>query len=173
MILSIIAAVAANGAIGNKGDLIYRLPSDLVRFKKLTTAHSVIMGRKTFESLPNGPLPNRKNIVITSRNLGRDDIVCAESIEDAVIKANACEPDEEIFIIGGASVYSEMLKRDLIDKIYLTEIGDTPEEADAFFPEIPDSFDVTWAEYHEKDERNKYDFSFVNYEKISRFRKNQ
>ena len=66
MLLSIIAAIAENNAIGNHGDLIYHLPDDLKRFKQLTTGHTVIMGRKTFESLPHGPLPNRRNIVITS-----------------------------------------------------------------------------------------------------------
>lgn len=167
MLLSIIAAVAANNAIGNQGDLIYRIPADLKRFKKLTTGHTVIMGRKTFESLPNGALPNRRNIVITSGEHPEwQNVELARTIEEAVLKANPTEPDEEVFIIGGASIYKEMLDRHLVDRIYLTEIKDTPETADAFFPEIPDDFDAVWAECYSADDQNKYDYCFVNYEKI-------
>ena len=166
MLLSIIAAIAENNAIGNQGDLIYHLPDDLKRFKQLTTGHTVIMGRKTFESLPHGPLPNRRNIVITSNpDWSYPDIEVARSIEEAVLKANPTEPLEEVFIIGGASIYSEMLKRSLVDRIYITEIKDTPENADVFFPEIPEDFDVEFAECHSADEHNAYDYCFVNYKK--------
>ena len=166
MLLSIIAAIAENNAIGNHGDLIYHLPDDLKRFKQLTTGHTVIMGRKTFESLPHGPLPNRRNIVITSNpDWSYPDIEVARSIEEAVLKANPTEPLEEVFIIGGASIYSEMLKRSLVDRIYITEIKDTPENADVFFPEITEDFDVEFAECHSADERNAYDYCFVNYKK--------
>ena len=165
MIISIIAAIAKNYAIGRNGDLLYHLTDDLKRFKQLTSNHTVIMGRKTFESLPHGPLPNRRNIVITSNpNWTYPDVEVARSIEDAISKSAS---EQEVFIIGGGSVYKEAIEKGLVDNMYITEIKDTPKDADVFFPEIPDNFDVTYAEYHTADEKNPYDYSFVDYKKIN------
>ena len=102
MKISIIAAVAANGAIGNQNKLLYWLPNDLKRFKALTTGHTVIMGRRTFESLPKGALPNRRNIVLTKNaHFTAENTETFASLQQALA---ACKPDEDVFVIGGASV---------------------------------------------------------------------
>ncbi len=157
--ISIIAAIAKNNAIGFQNKLIYWLPNDLKRFKALTTGNTIVMGRKTFESLPKGALPNRRNVVI-SRNADYK----AEGAEvytsiDAALAA--CEGDE-IFIIGGEQLYKAML--DKADRLCLTEVDNTPENADAFFPE----FDKTvWKESaredHDTDEKHAQRYSFVDY----------
>ena len=101
MIVSIIAAISRNKELGNQGDLIYHLPADMKRFRKMTTGHTVIMGRKTYDSLPNGPLPNRRNIVI-SKTLKDGDIPgveIANDVMESILKANPTEPNEEVFII--------------------------------------------------------------------------
>jgi len=130
--LSLIVAVAANGAIGKDNALPWRLPGDLRNFKKLTAGKTLIMGRKTFESLP-GMLPNRRHIVLTSD----PDYACfnpgiekADSLEDAIIKASS---DSGAFIIGGGSVYREALP--LCERLYITEIY-ADFAADIFFPEV-------------------------------------
>ena len=105
--ISIIAAVAENRAIGYKNKLIYWLPNDLKRFKLLTTGNTIIMGRKTFESLPKGALPNRRNIVLTRQKITFENVECYPSLEDAL---NACKDDEHIYIIGGNSVYQQAMK---------------------------------------------------------------
>lgn len=128
--ISIIVAIARNRAIGFENHLLYRLPDDLKRFKALTTGHTIIMGRKTFESFPKGALPNRRNIVL-SRNKAAV-FPGAETFSSLQEALSHCKEEEEIFIIGGESVYQEALP--LAQKIYLTEIEDTPQEADAFFP---------------------------------------
>lgn len=168
MIVSIVACVSKNYALGNHGDLIYHLPDDMKRFRKLTTGHTVIMGRKTFESLPNGPLPNRKNIVVSSTLKDGDipGVLIAKNVMQAILTANPTEPNEEVFVIGGASVYKQALELNLIENIYLTVVQDVPSEADVFFPEIPDNYDVEWAEYHSKDERHDYDFFFENWKRL-------
>ena len=129
MTISIIAALAANRAIGYKNKLLYWLPNDLKRFKSLTTGHTIIMGRHTFESLPKGALPNRRNIVLSRQPeasfAGTERYA---SLEEAL---SHCQPDEEVYIIGGASVYKEALP--LADRLCLTLIDDTPAQADAFF----------------------------------------
>ncbi|MDD6111995.1 MAG: dihydrofolate reductase, partial [Prevotellaceae bacterium] len=99
MTVSIIAAVARNRAIGNDNKLIYWLPDDLKRFKSLTTGHTIIMGRRTFESLPKGALPNRRNIVLSTTVSQLPGCDCYKSLDEALAH---CTPDEEIFIIGGA-----------------------------------------------------------------------
>ncbi|MCK9424103.1 MAG: dihydrofolate reductase [Bacteroidales bacterium] len=129
--ISIIVAIADNLAIGKNNDLLWRLPADLKRFKKITSGHPVIMGKRTFESLPRRPLPNRPNIVITDIP-GEEFEGCemAYSVVDAIAK---CNPGEETFIIGGASVYRQFLP--YADRLYLTRIHKFF-EGDAFFPEI-------------------------------------
>lgn len=158
--ISIIAAIAENNAIGKKQQLLCHLPLDLKRFKELTMGSAIVMGRKTFESLPNGALPKRKNIVLTSiPEEGYHDCFICESLEDAI---NLCEKEDEIFIIGGAIVYKQAMP--LADKMYLTRIHHAFEEADTFFPEI--NFDE-WSEIEKKsfpaDDKHAYGFSFHTY----------
>ena len=128
--ISIIAAVAKNRAIGYKNKLIYWLPNDLKRFKALTTGHTIIMGRNTYESLPKGALPNRRNVVLsrTTKELPGCDVY--PTLEAAL---NSCKPDEDVYIIGGARVYQQAMS--IADRLCLTEVDDTPAEADAFFPD--------------------------------------
>jgi dihydrofolate reductase len=160
--LIIIAAIAKNRALGFEGHLIYSIPNDLKRFKKLTAGHTVVMGRKTFESLPNGPLPNRRNIVI-SRTLKSIEGAEVFSSLDEVFKNLEKSTDNEIYIIGGGQIYKEALDSGRVDKLYMTEVNDVPEKADTFFPEIPKEYDATWAEVHTTPEGLQY--SFVNYER--------
>ncbi len=130
--ISIIAAVAKNGAIGRRGELLYHISDDLRRFKKITMGHPMIMGRKTFESFPNGPLPGRRNIVVTrDKAYRREGIEVANSLEEAF---KAAEGADEAMVIGGGEIYSQAIT--VASKLYLTIIEASPEDADAFFPEI-------------------------------------
>ena len=148
--ISIIAAVAKNRAIGFQNKLIYWLPNDLKRFKALTTGHTIIMGRNTFLSLPKGALPNRRNIVLSRSTKAFPGCDVYPSLEDALAQ---CRQDEDIYIIGGASVYQQALP--LADRLCLTEIDDTPAEADTFFPSYDDWQEVN-RESHDTDERHAY-----------------
>ena len=159
---SIIAAVAKNQAIGKNNGLLCHIPGDLKRFKELTTNHAVIMGRHTFESLPKRPLPNRKNIIITTLPEHIvDGCFPADSVEDALELAGK---EDEVFIIGGGSIYKQTIN--IADKMYLTLIHQDM-EGDTFFPDI----DYTqWKEVFREDHKATgdcpFDFSFVNYERI-------
>lgn len=162
MNISIIVAIAQNRAIGFENKLLYWLPNDLKRFKSLTTGHTIIMGRRTFESLPKGALPNRRNIVLTRQDIEFPGAERYASLEAALSR---CKDEEEVFIIGGASVYQEALP--LADKLYITHIEDTPSEADAFFPEItPALWKETGRETHPTDEKHLYPYSFVDYQRV-------
>ena len=162
MNISIIVAVAQNYAIGFENKLIYWLPNDLKRFKALTTGHTIIMGRRTFESLPKGALPNRRNIVLTRQEI---DFAGAERYASLEAALAQCRDEEEVYIIGGASVYQEALP--MADKLCITHIDDTPAEADAFFPEIdPSIWKETSREAHLTDERHLYSYQFVDYARI-------
>ena len=162
MNISIIVAVAQNNAIGFENKLLYWLPNDLKRFKSLTTGHTIIMGRRTFESLPKGALPNRRNIVLSRQDI---DFPGAERYASLEAALEQCRNEEEVFIIGGASVYQEALP--LADKLCITHIEDTPSEADAFFPEInPSVWNETSREVHLTDEKHLYPYQFVDYERI-------
>ncbi len=158
--IAIIAALADNGAIGFKNKLPWHLPADLKKFKELTTGHAIVMGKRTFESLPNGPLPNRKNVVLTS--MMTEGVVEgyfeADSLDDAF---ELCSGQELVFIIGGAAVYHQCLE--YADEMYLTYIhGEF--QADTFFPEFNLS---AWIEVSridfEPDDKNPYAYSFVKY----------
>ena len=155
--ISIIAAVAKNRAIGYKNKLLYWLPNDLKRFKTLTTVHTIIMGRKTFESLPKGALPNRRNVVLSRSEKEFPGCEVFPSLKEAL---KHCQPDEDVFIIGGASVYSQAMT--VADRLCLTEIDDTPAEADAFFPPY-DDWNVAEREDHDVDEKHAYRYAFVDY----------
>lgn len=153
--LTIIAAASANNVIGFNNKLIWNIPKDLKRFKELTQGHSVIMGRKTFESLPS-PLPNRRNIVVTrNKDYSPEGIEVFSSIEDAIY---VCKDDLQPFIIGGGEIYSQTIN--LVDKIELTRVY-KDYQGDAFFPDIPmDKFELTneLVNYLDDDSSTKYSF---------------
>lgn len=163
--ISIIAAVADNNAIGIQNSLPWHLPADLKRFKELTTGHAVIMGKRTYESLPNGTLPNRKNIVLSTIIEGNyDKYYEAVSIRDAI---DLCEHEEQTFIIGGAKVFEQAIHFPGVETMYITEIH-ANFEADTFFPNIdPREWKETSRETFKADDKNPFDYSFVVYKKIS------
>jgi len=158
--ISIIAAVSDNYAIGKSNNLPWHLPADLKHFRQLTTGHAIVMGKRTFESLSQGPLPNRKNIVLTSvMSEGvNEGYFEADSFEDAIY---LCEHEEIIFIIGGATVYKQCI--DKVDSMYITWVH-SDFVADIYFPEI--DFEQ-WIEVSREDfpadEKNPYPYSFVEY----------
>ena len=152
--LTIIAAASANNVIGFNNKLIWNIPKDLKRFKELTQGHSVIMGRKTFESLPS-PLPNRRNIVVTrNKDYSAEGIEVFSSIEDAL---DVCREDLQTFIIGGGEIYSQTIN--VVDKIELTRVY-KDYQGDAFFPDIPlDKFKLANESVNYLDDDNtKYSF---------------
>ena len=156
--LTIIAAASANNVIGFNNKLIWNIPKDLKRFKELTQGHSVIMGRKTFESLPS-PLPNRRNIVVT-RNIdySPEGIEVFSSIEDAIY---VCKDDLQPFIIGGGEIYSQTIN--LVDKIELTRVY-KDYQGDAFFPDIPlDKFELASELVNYLDDDSNIKYSFLTY----------
>ena len=157
MRINIIAAVAKNRAIGFENKLIYWLPNDLKRFKALTTGHTIVMGRKTFESLPKGALPNRRNIVLSRTTQELPGCEVFPTLETAL---DSCKPDEDVYIIGGAHVYEQAI--DFADRLCLTEVDDTPAEADAFFPDYS-NWQIAQKEEHEKDEKHAFNYAFVDY----------
>ncbi len=130
MTLSIIVAVAESNVIGKDNSLIWHISEDLKRFKRLTENHTVVMGRKTYMSLPFRPLKNRRNIVITKGENHIEGVEIAHSVEEAL---ELCKGEDEVFIIGGASIYEQTI--DIADKIYLTKVL-KEFEGDTFFPEI-------------------------------------
>ena len=155
----VIAAVAQNRAIGYQNKLLYWLPNDLKNFKLLTSGHTIIMGRNTFESLPKGALPNRKNVVLTQQNITLEGCEVYHSLEEAL---SACQNDEKVFIIGGGKVYEQCL--DFAEELILTEVNNVPEHADTFFPDYKDWKEKS-REHHEKDEKHAFAFDFVHYVK--------
>ena len=163
MIISIIVALGKNSEIGKGNELLCHLPADLKRFKSITSGHTVIMGRKTFESLPNGALPNRRNIII-SRNpvLTVEGVEVYSSLDHAFLK---CMSEEEVFIIGGAQIYAQALP--VADKLYITRIHADFPKADVFFPVIDrNRWKETGRESFPADEKNPYPLSFVEYERL-------
>ncbi len=161
--ISIIVAMARDRGIGLGNRLLYRLPNDLKRFKSLTTGHTVVMGRNTFESLPKGALPNRRNIVLSRREGAVfEGAECYASLEMAL---SSCRADEQVFIIGGACVYREALP--LATRLYVTFIEDASKEADTFFPLIDE---VVWKEIsreiHHPDEKHPYPYCFIDYRRV-------
>ncbi len=157
MNINIIAAVAKNRAIGFQNKLLYWLPNDLKRFKALTTGHTIIMGRNTYMSLPKGALPNRRNVVLSTTLSSLPGCEVYPTLDEAL---KSCQPDEQVYIIGGASVYQQALP--LANRLCLTEIDDTPAQADAFFPDYS-TWRIETKEAHPKDERHAFDYAFVDY----------
>ena len=157
--LALIAAIAKNNAIGFENRLIYWLPNDLKRFKELTTGHTIIMGSNTFRSLPKGALPNRRNIVLSRKESEFPGCETFSSLEEAL--AN-CNDSELVYIIGGEMLYKTALPH--ADILCLTEIDDTPENADAFFPEFArNEWEIIEQEEHTADEKHAYNYRFVTY----------
>lgn len=157
--ISLIAAVARNGAIGHDNKLLYWLPNDLKRFKALTTGHTIVMGRKTFESFPKGALPNRRNVVLSRQSVSFPGAEVFSSLEAALA---SCSSDEEVFIIGGETLYRQSIA--MAHRLYLTHVDDVPTQADAFFPEVNlQEWQVMADEVHGTDERHQQAYRFVDY----------
>ena len=161
--LSIIVAKAKNNVIGKDNQLIWHLPEDLKRFKELTTGHTIIMGRKTFESIGR-ILPNRKHVVFTNNtdfNINNENV---EIVHSMLQIQQYIESEEECFVIGGAMIYSLLMPH--VTKMYVTEIN-KDFEGDTFFPKINTSiWKETRREKGKQDENNKFDYDFVTYERI-------
>lgn len=159
--LTLIAAVSDNNVIGKNNDLIWHLPNDFKRFKKLTTGHQIIMGRKTFESLP-GLLPNRTHIVISrKRDLTINKCKVVTSLKNAIRLAYAS--DTNPYIIGGGEIYKQAIT--IADKLEITRVH-TSVEGDTFFPEIdPTIWQLITEKNIKKDDSHKYDYSYLTYER--------
>lgn len=160
--ISVIVAVAEDGAIGKDNGLLCRLPNDLKYFKSLTLGHTIIMGRNTFLSLPNGALPGRDNVVLSRSHVEYPSTKTYNSVEEAI---EAVKEQEEAFFIGGAQIYSQVLK--YADKLYITEIHATFPDADAHFPMLDRT---EWREVSRQDnpadEKHCHPYSFVVYERV-------
>lgn len=157
--IALIAAIAKNKAIGFGNKLIYWFPNDLKRFKELTTGHTIIMGSNTFRSLPKGALPNRRNIVLSRKESSFPGAETFTSLEEAL--AN-CNNEEIVYIIGGEMLYRTAMP--MADILCLTEIDDTPGQADAFFPEYTErEWEVIEDNRYRKDEKHAHDYRFVTY----------
>lgn len=159
--LTIIAAAAENNALGKDNQLLWHLPEDFKRFKTLTSGHFIIMGRKTFESFPK-PLPNRTHIIITRQPnyQAPEGCIVVTSLEKAM---ELCPKNEEAFVIGGGEIYQQAL--DVVDKIDVTRVHTTL-DADTFFPTIdPTLWEMVFEEFHPKDDKHAFDFTFLTYVK--------
>ena len=158
--ITIIAAIGKNGELGKDNDLIWHLPNDLKRFKKVTTGRHIIMGRKTFESLGK-PLPNRKTIIITrNQNYHVEGCIVVNSLEEAL---RAASPDPNPYILGGAEIYKQAMK--IADYLDLTLVEATF-DADAFFPKInANNWEEISRQDFKADKEHEYNYSFVTYKK--------
>lgn len=159
--ITIIAAIGKNNELGKDNDLIWHLPADLKRFKKVTTGHTIIMGRNTFESIGK-PLPNRRSVIITrNKNYQQEGCEIVHSLEEAIQLVQ----NEQAFIIGGAQIYKESLEKGLADQLDITKVHSSF-DADVYFPTIDETI---WKEFSKEDfdadEKNKFDFSFLQYKK--------
>lgn len=156
--ITVIAAVAENNALGKENQLLWHLPDDFKRFKTLTSGHYIIMGRKTFESFPK-PLPNRTHVIISRQaNYHPEGCIVVNSLEQAI---EACPKTEEVFIIGGGEIYRQSIV--VADKLDLTKVH-ANFEADTYFPEVDLSqWQLVFEEYHPKDERHDFAFTFQTY----------
>lgn len=154
MRISIIVAMAENRAIGFCNQLLYHIPEDMKRFKALTIGHTVVMGRKTYDSLPGGALPKRRNIVLsrTAKHIKGCDVYA--SLEEAL---RSCSDDEEVFVMGGERIYRRALP--MAHRIYLTLIESIPPQADAFFPQI------SMRQWDETIREKRDGFSFIQYDR--------
>ncbi len=158
--LSIIVAIAENNAIGKAGGLLCHLPNDLKHFKEITTGSTLLMGERTYLSLPRRPLPKRRNIVITTQlDWKQEGVEVAHSIDEALALV---QDEKEAFVIGGGSIYKQMLP--YAEKLHITHIHHCWDDADTFFPEIaPSEWELLSQEEHTADEKNPYPYSFAEY----------
>ncbi len=161
MIVAMVVAIAENRAIGKDNQLLWHLPKDLKHFKQITAGHTIIMGRKTFDSMGK-PLPNRRNIVISrNKDLELPGAELVGSVQEALALCAADE--EEVYIIGGGEIYKMAMP--LTDKIYLTVVQHSF-DGDAYFPEIePGEWKETASEYHAPDEKHQFGFTFSTLER--------
>ena len=156
--IKIIVATSNNRVIGDSNKLIWNLPSDLRRFKEITTGHPIVMGRKTYESIGR-PLPNRRNVIITKdTNYVVDNCEVVNSIEEALLLTN-----NDCFIIGGGEIYKQTLP--LASQVFLTLI-DEEFQGDTYFPELDKSWFLSKEEKFQSDEKNPHNYSFIVYEKF-------
>ena len=164
--INIIACLDKEGAIGHQNQLLFHLRKDMERFRLLTTGHTIIMGRKTYESLPHGALPHRRNIVISHDTLNLKDCIVCHSLEEALTLCEedlSCINEDEVFIIGGASVYKQALP--LADRMYLTIVDKISPNADTYFPKWDEEkWMICYKKQEEeenKDTKEKISFSFI------------
>jgi len=153
--INIVVAIASNNAIGKNNELLWHLPNDLKHFKEKTTGHTIIMGRKTFDSVGR-PLPKRRNIVVTRHQMSIEGCEVVHSLPEALA---LCEGQAEVDIVGGAEIYKQAMP--LVNYIHLTIVHQAF-EADAFFPEIDyNDWQELDREDHQPDERHAYPYSFI------------
>jgi dihydrofolate reductase len=159
MMISLMVAYAQNRVIGFEGDMPWHMPADLLHFKKMTLNKPIIMGRKTFETLP-GPLPKRRNIIVTRNENYK---ACGADVFLSLDSAIGSCSDDEVIIVGGAQIYKHALA--VVDRMYITEI-DAPVTGDTFFPKWDKSlWHETARESHKADERHAYDYDFVQWDR--------
>ena len=160
--ITIIAAAGENNSLGKDNDLVWHLPDDFKRFKELTSGNHILMGRKTFETFPK-PLPNRTHLIITRQNDYSVPEKCftIDSIQSALYEVLE-HSDNNIWIIGGGEIYKQSME--IADRIELTRVH-SEFEADTFFPEIGEEWELVSEEYHPADERHKYDFTYLTYDR--------
>jgi len=163
--LSIIVAKAKNNIIGKNNSLIWHLPDDLKRFKTLTTGHTIIMGRKTFESLGR-VLPNRKHVVFTQNPEFKVNDENVEVVHSLLEIQSYIESEEEVFVIGGAMIYSLLMP--YVTKLYITQINQEF-EGDVFFPKIDlEKWEIIERQKGIQDENNKLDYEYITYKRINK-----
>lgn len=164
---SIIVAIDENRAIGKGNKLLWHIPEDLKHFNAVTRGHPIIMGRKTWESLPNKPLKDRYNIVITRdlgfkiKDLRKEDGLVVDSFDEAFKQAQGKPGSEEVFVVGGGQIYQQAMGKNLVDRLYLT-IVEGEHEADTFFPDYSEFKKVISEESHES---GGYKFKFLTLER--------
>jgi dihydrofolate reductase len=158
--ITIIAAAGENNSLGKDNDLVWHLPDDFKRFKELTSGNYILMGRKTFETFPK-PLPNRKHLIITRQEEYSvpENCFVFDSIQSAFDEVLS---DNDIWIIGGGEIYKQSMG--IADRIELTRVH-SEFEADTFFPEIGEEWELVSEEYHPSDDRHKYDFTYLTYDR--------
>ncbi len=166
MILAMIVAIDENNGIGKEGDQLAYISNDLKRFKALTTGHTIIMGRKTFEALPKGALPKRRNIVVTRQaGYSAEGAEVVKSIGEAIA---VCSNDQKVFVIGGGEIYKSFLAE--ADELYLTQIHHAFDGVDVFFPDYKSlGWQETYREDDLIDEKSGLRYSFINLKSAGRF----
>ena len=157
--VGLIVAMAKNRAIGKNNDLLWHLPNDLKFFKKTTSGHAILMGRKTFESIGK-PLPNRENIVVTrDRNYSAEGVTVVHDIEEGIKRATS----DVVFIGGGGHIYEQAMP--MVSEMYVTLVDETI-PGDTFFPDIDwEEWIMEWSEFHQQDEKNPFHHAFFKYKR--------